>query len=155
MATWKQRVRRVARAPGFPLAAVAVALVGAGALAVPLASLFSQPVEQQMREAAADLNRSTPRLLDAHTRLDGAEVGPGPVFTYRYTAVTVSATGPAGEPMRIGGEALRERVCASPMRRWLDQDATVRYAYRDKDGKPIGEIAVTRADCLERSTPAG
>ncbi len=132
-------------------------LIFTSLLALGIASKSAKfSVEQQLQFAAQEVNKKAPYMLDANTRLDGAEVLPGRTFQYDYAIVEMS-----GETLDRGRLAaalqgsfqrsLVKRACAS-LKGMLDSGATVRYNYRDSGGAEIGFVAVTSQDCATQST---
>ena len=49
-------------------------------------------LQQELTQAANGVNASTPRMIDNMTRLDGAQAGPGTLFTYEYTLINIRAS---------------------------------------------------------------
>lgn len=104
---------------------------------------------EYLKKIAAEINRSVPVMIDKETELMPAEVAPG-VLIYNYRLVSYSAS--QIDPSRIAAGA-KQRVtqgaCNQPETRddFLKKGVTLRYAYYDKDKRPIATVDVTPADC--------
>ena len=109
--------------------------------------------EKQLQEAADSLNQNAPRMIDAQTRLDRAELGAGLVFTYEYTLVNQRIAGLAPESLERFQRQIRQRLnklaCEEHKLDSLLRLATaVKYVYRDRDGTTVATAVMTSADCL-------
>jgi hypothetical protein len=107
---------------------------------------------QELTQAANGVNASSPRMIDHITRLDGAYVGPGPLFTYEYTLTDLSmpllASRTLATLQRRLSAHVRQQVCrAGALSSILRAGTTVRFQYRDRDGRDLVLVSVTRADC--------
>jgi uncharacterized RDD family membrane protein YckC len=109
-------------------------------------------LEQELTQAANGVNATAPRRVDYIVRVDGARAGPGALFTYDYTVTNlrVSLLSPARLQRfrwRLGG-SVRRAVCReSALEAILKAGATVRFHYRDRDGKELAVVSVSSADC--------
>lgn len=109
--------------------------------------------EKQLQEAADSLNQSTPRMIDAQTRLDRVELGTGLVFTYEYTLVSQRMAGLAPESLAQFQRGIRQRLNKSACEEHkldslLRLASAVKYVYRDRDGTTVVTAVLTSADCL-------
>lgn len=109
-------------------------------------------LKQELTEAANGVNAMAPRMIDAVTRLDGAHAGPGSLFTYEYTLTNmrVARLSPASlESLRWRLSAhVRQAVCrGTALQPMLRTGTTVRFHYRDQDGREVATVAVSSADC--------
>ena len=109
-------------------------------------------LQQELQQAANRVNASSPRMIDAMTRLDGAYAGPGSLFTYDYTLtnIRVSLLAPATlQTVRWRLSAnVRQAVCAgSALQPMLRAGASVRFYYRDEIGQELALVSVSSADC--------
>jgi uncharacterized RDD family membrane protein YckC len=109
--------------------------------------------EKQLQEAADSLSQNAPRMIDAQTRLDRAELGAGLVFTYEYTLVDQRIAGLAPESLERFQRQIRQRLnklaCEEHKLDSLLRLATaVKYVYRDRDGTTVATAVMTSADCL-------
>lgn len=109
-------------------------------------------LQQELTQAANSVNATVPRMIDRITRLDGAHAGPGPLFTYEYTLMTMRAAqlSPTTlETLRWRLSAhVRQAVCSgTALRPMLRTGATVRFHYRDQGGQELATVSVSSADC--------
>lgn len=107
--------------------------------------------DDRLREWVAQINSAAPKMLDATTRLDGAEiVSPGPVLQYNYTLTSVS--GSDQQMLEARAATLRPKLvedfCTSA-RMQLVRDAVrgVRYQYSDMNGVLVLAVDISRRDC--------
>ncbi|MGH8169919.1 MAG: RDD family protein [Steroidobacteraceae bacterium] len=109
-------------------------------------------LKQELTQAANGVNASSPRMIDRVTRLDGARVGPGALFTYEYTltnlhAVRLSAMTLETLRWRLSAH-VRQAVCrGTALRPLLSTGTTIRFHYRDDDGQELATVSVSSADC--------
>lgn len=106
-------------------------------------------VGKTLSVAAESVNKKTPIMVDAHTRLDGASAGPGRIFTYHNTFVN-AALNDVDMTLFYGlfRRELRTRVCENKaMHPMLKLGVTAVYEYRSKDGQIVGSVSVTQKDC--------
>lgn len=111
---------------------------------------MSSELKKGLAAAEGTVNAMAPMMLNPFTRLDGATVGPGKKFTYKYTLlkqkaaeVDVSKWRQSVVPM------LKKDVRASKaMLPLFQQGVTVCYRYHGKDGVLIDEIAIDPSDVL-------
>lgn len=109
-------------------------------------------LKQELTEAANSVNATAPRMIDGVTRLDGAHAGPGSLFTYEYTLTNmrVARLSPVSlETLRWRLSAhVRQAVCrGTALQPMLRTGTTVRFHYRDQDGREVAAVAVSSADC--------
>lgn len=103
-------------------------------------------LEETMAQAAEELRLQLPQRVDEVTEWTSVEAE-GTTFTYVYTL-----DGPAAEWDPAGVEQARPGVVAGAcgnegMARSLEAGATYVYRYVGTDGAPVGEFALTQADC--------
>jgi hypothetical protein len=98
---------------------------------------------------AAEINRSVPVMIDKETELLPTEGHQGMlIYNYRLVGYSVSQVNPqkfaAGAKQKI-----TQGACNQPETRddFLKKGVTLRYAYYDKDKRPIATIDVTPTDC--------
>ncbi|HEX8757410.1 MAG TPA: RDD family protein [Steroidobacteraceae bacterium] len=109
-------------------------------------------LQQELTQAANGVNANSPHMVDRITRLDGAHVGPGALFTYEYTLTNMHAARLSAmtlETLRWRLSAhVRQAVCRSTaLRPMLSTGTVIRFRYRDKDGQELATVTVSRADC--------
>jgi hypothetical protein len=107
-------------------------------------------VVTSINEVVTAVNSASPKMLDDETRLDGAEAGPGIALTYLYTLVSVDS-----RSSEVNREArtemltrIRSQYCrGDSLKRFREASVPVHYKYRDRNGLPFTELAVSPADC--------
>ena len=93
---------------------------------------------------AQRVNSSVPRMIDQHTRLDGAAVGPDSEITYRFTLLGQRSSEwdfSKHEAFCFGevGDALEKRLCAEvDARALIAKGLVLQFAYFDEDGLICG-----------------
>lgn len=104
---------------------------------------------QQMKEAARQLNKNTPMMVDSNTRMDSATVGPGLRITYHYTFPAFSSRDLKPSLLRSNLQpTVRQNVCKnSDMKLSLEYGATYRYSYSGNDGAHIYTFELNGNDC--------
>jgi hypothetical protein len=111
-------------------------------------------LQQELTQAANGVNASTPRMIDNMTRLDGAQAGPGTLFTYDYTLTNISASllSPASLQtlqQRLAAD-VRQTICGgTALQPLLRSGAVIRFHYRDRDGQELLLTSVASADCAK------
>lgn len=110
-------------------------------------NLFSggPTLDESLRNAAAEVNKTTPKQLDEETRLDSAESLPNRTFRYNITLVSVTKS-------EVDAEAIKDFVepnimsnvkSASDLKAFRDNNITIVYRYKDKDGELLFDVEVT------------
>lgn len=109
-------------------------------------------LQQELTQAANSVNARVPRMIDRITRLDGAHAGPGSLFTYEYTLTNMRAA--QLSPLTLQtlrwrlSAHVRQAVCrGTALQPMLRTGTTVRFHYRDQDGRDFEMVSVSRADC--------
>ncbi len=118
----------------------------------PFASAPASNLQQELTQAADGVNASTPRMIDDMTRLDGAQAGPGTLFTYDYTLTNISASQLSPPSLRTLQQRLsadvRQTVCeGAALQPLLHMGAVIRFHYRDRDGQDLVLTSVSSAEC--------
>jgi len=105
-------------------------------------------VAQVLAEAAREINKLVPMVVDKGLRLDGT-VGAKKVLLYNYTLVDHKASTVNVDEFRRGMRAkLVPGVCGDEAMQFLLKNGVrYRYRYRGKDGREIATITVGSADC--------
>ncbi len=109
--------------------------------------LFNNPksFDKAMMEAASEINKSCPIMIDNDTRLDNTVAMPNNIFQYNYTLVNI-------EKSEINIEELRRfiepnvvnNVKTNPeMKGYKENKVTMAYFYKDKNGEFLLKIDVT------------
>jgi len=112
------------------------ATVAIGTTALPTGN---SPIELSLQQIARDANKNSPKWLDAVTRLDRIEAGPGKTISYIYTA-----TRDLPEQQKQGfSEDIAHRALADPkMQAILSAGVTVWYKYYDMSGRLLLGVPV-------------
>jgi hypothetical protein len=112
-------------------------------------TLDSQELLTLLADTASQVNARGPVMVDAETRLRGAEAGPGARLTYRYELVAFNRADM--DERRFVALKKPELVAAScqraEVRYLLTQGATLVYLYDDKMGERIADIGLAKGDC--------
>lgn len=106
-------------------------------------------VDAALVRAVETVSKLAPQMVDAETRLDGATVEPGRVFSYNYT-MTVSKRSDIDMKYfnNVFAADLRTKVCANKaLHPMFKLQVPLAYSYRGADGKPIGRVVVTPKEC--------
>ncbi|HMC85529.1 MAG TPA: zinc-ribbon domain-containing protein [Chitinophagaceae bacterium] len=108
--------------------------------------LFFKPsFDKNMMKAASELNKSCPIMVDRETRLDNAVALPNNILQYNYTLVNF-------EKSMIDADTLKNRIEPSlinnvktnpDLKVYRNNQATLAYNYRDKNGVFILKISIT------------
>ncbi len=112
-------------------------------------TLDSQELLTLLADTASQVNARGPVMVDAETRLRGAEAGPGARLTYRYELVAFNRADM--DERRFVALKKPELVAAAcqraEVRYLLTQGATLVYLYDDKMGERIADIGLAKGDC--------
>jgi Zn-dependent protease with chaperone function len=130
-------------------------LLPAPAPAGPNDQTASQPgaapsaIEAEMSSAANEVTRSAPKMVDAETRLDGAVAGPGLKFTFLYTLPNIESTkvAPGVFDARVAPNVTSSACKSEPLKHLFENNVSVYYDFRGKDGIRIGVVEVDRFKC--------
>lgn len=110
-----------------------------------LIELFRKPAfDKAMMEAANEINKSCPIMIDNATRLDNAIALPNNVFQYNYTVVTMLKDSVNIDELKNYLEpTIINSVKTNPqMQTMRDNKVTVNYYYKDKVGVHLFTISV-------------
>jgi hypothetical protein len=105
-------------------------------------------IQDALYETASEINRNLPMMLDSETQLDSTIPLPNKTFMYSYTMINYVASEVDKDffvsEMR---PSLISTVSTLPeMATFRDNDVTVAYKYRGKDGAEIATIKITPED---------
>jgi len=123
-----------------------------GIVAFGLASLGVQQVffktptfDKVMMEAASELNKSCPIMVDQDTRLDNTVALPNNIFQYNYTLINLEKVEVDVDTARKYLEpGIINTVRTNPdLQIYRDNETTLKYNYKDKNGEFIFEVEVT------------
>ncbi len=107
---------------------------------------FSKPsFDKVMVEAASEINKSCPFMVDNVTRLDNTMALPDKIFQYNYTLIELTkAEIQMDELKKFVEPNILNNVKTNPQMKFLrDNKATVVYYYKDKNGVFVYEYKVT------------
>lgn len=124
---------------------VGIVVFGLSYLAVQ--QLFFKPVslDKAMMEAASELNKTCPIMVDQDTRLDNAVALPGNIFQYNYTLVNLYNSEVNIDTVKKYFEpGIINNVKTNPdLKVYRDNKVTMAYYYKDKNGEFVLKISVT------------
>jgi hypothetical protein len=111
--------------------------------------IHAQRIEDSLSQAAIQMNRYGPRVIDSATRFDRASAGPGRVFRYDYTVLgAASRAMNQAQLQSFMASAIRSGYCGAPsMKAWRTNGVRVVYSYVDENGRAIGQISMRPGDC--------
>lgn len=99
--------------------------------------------------AADSINSQVPIMVDEHTMLDEATVGPGGRITYHYTLVDLPAGQISAADLRKDLQpAVVQNVCTSAqMAPSLEYGGVYTFSYSGSDGVNVVRFDVAQSDC--------
>lgn len=105
-------------------------------------------IDDDLKEVAANINKTAPQNLADGVRLDSVSVQPGKIFRYNYTLtddVNESVTPEQIETFKkTAKEGALQVIKTSPdIKEFRDNDVTMVYTYYDKNGKPTTDFKIT------------
>jgi len=116
------------------------------------ASTPAPVVQQELTQAANEVNAIAPKMIDSITRLDGAHAGPGSLFTYEYTLTNMRAARLSAKTLEMFrwrmSAHVRQAVCdGTALKVMLSTGTAIRFHYRDEDGQELVTVSVSNSDC--------
>ena len=121
-------------------------IAGVGAMIFVQQFFFSAPTfDKAMMQAAGELNKSCPIMVDSETRLDNAVTLPENIFQYNYTLITAQKDSLNIEALQAYIEPrLINTVKTTPeLKPYRDNKVTMAYQYKDKNGVFLFKVLVT------------
>lgn len=108
-------------------------------------------VDDDLKEVAANINKTTPQNLADGVRLDSVSAQPGKIFKYNYTLTDdekESVTPEQIESFKTSAKegALRVIKTSPDIKEFRDNDVTMVYTYYDKNGKPTADFKIAPAE---------
>lgn len=105
-------------------------------------------IDDDLKEVAANINKTAPQNLADGVRLDSVSAQPGKIFRYNYTLtddVNESVTPEQIETFKkTAKEGALQVIKTSPdIKEFRDNDVTMVYTYYDKNGKPTTDFKIT------------
>ncbi|MCS3530739.1 hypothetical protein [Chryseobacterium sp. JUb7] len=108
-------------------------------------------IDDELKEAAASMNKLTPQILNDGIRLDSVSTEPNKVFKYNYTLtddVKENVTPEQIETFKKEAKegALQAVKTSADLQEFRDNDVVLKYSYYDKNGKLTADFNVTPAE---------
>jgi hypothetical protein len=105
-------------------------------------------IDDDLKEVAANINKTTPQNLADGVRLDSVSVQPGKIFKYNYTLTEDVKESVSPEEIQVFKNnakegALRVIKTSPEIKEFRDNDVTMVYSYYDKNGKPTADFKIT------------
>jgi len=99
-------------------------------------------------ETVSNLNSNLPMMIDSETRLDNA-TGFNKILQYNNTLINYTANEiSVNDFFNALNQKIINKVCTSKeMQIFLNNDITIKYEYRGKNGKHIMVIDITKSKC--------
>lgn len=107
---------------------------------------FKPPsIDKMMMEAASEINKTCPFMVDQYTRFDNAVALPNKSFQYNYTLVDIEKSEVNFDTVKKYIEpGIINNVKTSPeLKIYRDNKTTFIYYYRDKNGVFVFKLNVT------------
>lgn len=100
-------------------------------------------------KAAAQINRTLPKMIDEDTRLDKVTVGPGARTVYHYSSPKHTSRDFDGALLRatLRPDTMLKVCAAREMKKSLQYGGVYAYSYSGNDGIKIVEFEIDRNDC--------
>ncbi|MEI7489066.1 MAG: hypothetical protein WCJ72_16985 [Chryseobacterium sp.] len=108
-------------------------------------------IDDELKEAAINMNKLTPQILNDGIRLDSVSAEPNKVFKYNYTLIQDVKENVTEEEINTFKKEAKEGALnavktSADMQEFRDNDVTLKYVYYDKNGKPTANFSVTSAE---------
>lgn len=126
-------------------------VIGLGVMLIVQQVIFKPSIDKVMLDVAVQMNESCPMMVDDETRLDNVVAMPGNIFQYNYTLIHVEkATADIDELTSFLQTSITNDVKTNPdLQIYRDNQTTMTYNYRDKNGKSLTVISVVPEDYKE------
>jgi hypothetical protein len=108
-------------------------------------------INSSLMNAASELNKKAPMMVDTGTRLDSA-IGMNKQLKYNYTAInTLAEDIDVAQFNSTMQTTITNKVCTSKeMEMFMKNGVSVTYAYNDKNGKQLAVITVEQSQCQNK-----
>lgn len=108
-------------------------------------------IDDELKEAAINMNKLTPQILNDGIRLDSVSAEPNKVFKYNYTLIQDVKENVTEEEINTFKKEAKEGAVnaiktSADMQEFRDNDVTLKYVYYDKNGKATADFSVTSAE---------
>lgn len=112
---------------------------------------FSEPktsLNDDLIEAANEINSHAPIIIDSTTRFDRVNVLPGNVFQYNYTLLDVERKDIDTNSLRVmGKESMIQQMKQNPQAQiFKDNNIEVQAKYMDKSGLDVITVSIKPAE---------
>jgi hypothetical protein len=109
--------------------------------------IFFKPAsfDKAMMDAASELNKSCPIMVDQETRLDNAVALPDNIFQYNYTLVNLDKSEVNQDTLKKYIEpGLINNMKTNPdLKVYRENKVTMAYYYKDKNGEFVLKLSIT------------
>ncbi|WP_294284816.1 hypothetical protein [uncultured Chryseobacterium sp.] len=104
-------------------------------------------IDDDLKEVAANINKTTPQVLADGVRLDSVSAQPGKIFRYNYTLTDDAREGVSPEQIEVFKTSAKEGalrvIKTSPeIKEFRDNDVTMVYTYYDNTGKKMTDFKI-------------
>lgn len=124
-------------------------IIGAVVIKVVM-NYFNPPVtfDQQLMNAAEEINKTCPFMIDKDTRLDSAIGGPGKTFKYNYTIINYAVEELNVEQLKseLAPDIINNVKTSPEMETFRENEVTIVYNYNDKNGNHLLQLKVIPGD---------
>lgn len=95
-------------------------------------------------QAAKEVNKSSPLMVDNETRLDSASILPDNIFQYNYTLINALKEDVDTEQLKdfLEPQITRQIAKNEQLKMFRDREVTMAYRYNDRKGVFLFEIQV-------------
>ncbi len=102
-------------------------------------------IEEQMKDAAVEINNISPKMMDKYSRLDSATTIADKTFKYHYTLINMTKEEVHIDILTkfIRPEIIENARNSPELKIFRDNKITLSYNYYDKNGEFITNIEVT------------
>lgn len=112
-------------------------------------------IDDELKEAAATMNKMTPQILGEGVRLDSVSAKMNRTLQYNYTLT--DDVKEELKPEEISNyksaakeEALKSIKTSPDMKNFRENEVTLNYVYYDKNGKPTTDFSVAPSEYKEK-----
>jgi hypothetical protein len=123
-------------------------LILTGSFAIKKIFFTDSAFDKQLQLLSAEINKSTPILIDPNTRLDKTETKRGEIFLYHYTLVNMEKGKFEEEELR---EFLRSQILDNiknnpDLQYFREFGTAMTYTYKDKNNAHLFDLTFTEKD---------
>ncbi len=105
-------------------------------------------LDKVLMNAASEINKSLPIMVDSETQLDNTIALPNNIFQYHYTLINNTVDEIDIEEMENGlKQMLANNMRNNPdMKTFRENNVTMNYMYKDRNGNFITKISITPSE---------